>query len=242
MARPAEDALLEVGAFVQQVFLLSLTAAFNPTLLTATTVMLLLPNPRRLMLGFWLGGLMTSVTIGLVIVFTLKSSGVVGTARDQVSPGVDIALGVLVSILAVALWTEQDRRVAARRSRRSRRRESNDPPRWRRALDAGRARDAFVVGALLTLPGASYLAALTRLSKLDYPTATTVAVVIGFNLVMLILLEAPLVAFSIAPARTERAIARIKAWAAARGRYYASRVLAVVGVALIVRGIIELLA
>ena len=32
------------------------------------------------------------------------------------------------------------------------------PPRWQRALGRGSARVTFVVGAMLTLPGASYLA------------------------------------------------------------------------------------
>jgi hypothetical protein len=56
---------------VGQVFLLSLTAALNPILVGASTVMLLLPDPRKLMLGYLLGGLTTSITLGLVIVFAL---------------------------------------------------------------------------------------------------------------------------------------------------------------------------
>ena len=44
-----------------QVVLLSLTSALNPTLITATTVMLLLPNPFRLMLGYWLGAMAMSI-------------------------------------------------------------------------------------------------------------------------------------------------------------------------------------
>ena len=51
---------------VGQVFLLSLLAALNPVLVGASTVMLLLPNPKRLMFGYLLGALMTSITLGLV--------------------------------------------------------------------------------------------------------------------------------------------------------------------------------
>ena len=54
------------------VFLFSVTAMANPSLLAATTVMLLLPNPK-LMLGYLLGALMTSITLGLVIVFRLRT-------------------------------------------------------------------------------------------------------------------------------------------------------------------------
>jgi hypothetical protein len=53
-----------------QVILLSLTASLNPTLVAATTVMLLLPSPSRLMLGYLLGAHVTSITLGLVIVFS----------------------------------------------------------------------------------------------------------------------------------------------------------------------------
>ena len=37
------------------IFLLSLVAMFNPTLLAAVTIMMLIPNPKRLMLGYLLG-------------------------------------------------------------------------------------------------------------------------------------------------------------------------------------------
>ena len=40
---------------MSKIFLFSLTAALNPTLLAATTVMLLLPKPKRLLLGYLLG-------------------------------------------------------------------------------------------------------------------------------------------------------------------------------------------
>ena len=56
---------------MSQVILLSLTASLNPTLVAATTVMLLLPSPTKLMLGYLLGAYMTSITLGLVIVFSV---------------------------------------------------------------------------------------------------------------------------------------------------------------------------
>ena len=58
-------------------FVLALLASLNPTLLAATTVMLILSNPGRLMLGYLLGAMMTSVTLGVVIVFSLNDTSVV---------------------------------------------------------------------------------------------------------------------------------------------------------------------
>jgi hypothetical protein len=69
---------------------------------------------------------------------------------------------------------------------------------------------------------ASYLAGLDRLSKLHYSTAATLLVVLAFNLVMLILLEAPLMAFAVAPARTPSAVDQAKAWAGRRGRLFSA--------------------
>jgi Sap, sulfolipid-1-addressing protein len=223
---------------VDRVFLLSLTAALNPTLVAATTVMLLLPSPSRLMLGYWLGAMLTSITLGVVIVRTLGGSGAVSTTRHTLSPAADLALGALALTLAAVIGRGRRHRLAERRARR---RQDKPPPRWQRTLRKGNARTTFVVGALLTLPGASYLAGLDALSRLDYSTAGEVAVVVGFNLVMLILLEAPLVAFAIAPAWTPHAVDRAKGWAARHSRKVATWGLGLIGAALVVKGIVGLL-
>jgi hypothetical protein len=222
-----------------QVFVLSLTAALNPTLLTATTVMLLLPKPKRLLLGYWLGAMLTSITLGLVIVFAVLDSRAVSTTKHSLSPAADIALGVLAIVLAVVIGTGRDKPVTARRAKR---REGKEPPRWQRSLNRGTARTTFVIGALLTLPGASYLAGLTRIHKLDYSTAGTVVVVVGFNLVMLVLLEGPLLAFALAPHRAHEWIESAKAWVGSHARRYATRFFAVIGVALVIKGIIGLVS
>ena len=78
---------------MSRIVLLSLTASLNPTLLAATTVMLLLDRPARLMLGYLTGALLTSITLGLIIVFSLSGSGAAKTTQATVSPGVDVALG-----------------------------------------------------------------------------------------------------------------------------------------------------
>jgi hypothetical protein len=220
------------------VAVLSLTAALNPTLLTATAVMLLLPNSRRLMVGYWLGAVLTSITIGLVIVFALQDSSAVSTAKKTLSPLTDIALGAIVLVVALVLATGRDRPFVERRAKRK---EGKGAPRWQRTLSKGTARTTFAIGALLTLPGASYLAGLTRISKLNYATGTTVLLVVGFNLVMLILLEGPLVAFALAPDWAVGAIDRGRTYLAMHGRRFVVRGLVLVGAALVIKGIVGLL-
>jgi hypothetical protein len=223
---------------VGDVFLLSLTAALNPTLVAVTALLLLLPNPKRLMLGYWLGAMMTSITLGLLIVRALENSDVVSTTQHTISPAADIVLGGLALIIAAVFASGRDERY---RERRAKRNEDKPPPRWQRELSRGNARTTFVVGALLTLPGASYLAGLTRLSKLDYSTAATALAVVAFNLVMLMLLELAMLAFVVAPERTPAAIDRAKAWAGIHGRRFAVHGLEVIGALLMIRGALGLI-
>ena len=94
-----------------------------------------------------------------------------------------------------------------------------------------------MVGALLSLPGASYLAGLDQIHKLKYSTAGTVLLVIGFNLVMLWLLEVPLASFVIAPDWTPRAIERAKNWVSRHAHVFAVRGFAALGALLVITGI-----
>jgi Sap, sulfolipid-1-addressing protein len=220
---------------------LSFTAAFNPTLLAATTVMLLLPHPARLMLGYYLGAMLTSITLGLVIVFSIPNSSTTNTTENTLSPVADIVIGAIMLVLALVLATGRDEPIQERRAKRREAKKDTQPPRWQRAMSNGSPRTTFVIGALLTLPGASYLAGLDKLSKLNYSTTVTVLVVIGFNLVMLILLEAPIVAFAVAPEWTPDAIDRGKAWVSRHARKFAVYGLTGVGVTLVGKGIVGLL-
>ena len=76
------------------IFLLSLVAAANASLLAAVTVMLFLPSPKRLLLGYLAGALLTSLTIGFLVVFVVDDASATSTAENSVSPSIDVALGL----------------------------------------------------------------------------------------------------------------------------------------------------
>ena len=225
-----------------EVILLSLTASLNPTLVAATTVMLLLDRPAKLMAGYLLGAYMTSVTLGLVIVFSLSNSSASSTTENTLSPAADIGLGAVALAVAFALHTGRADRLRARRRDRKQAKGPKEPARWQRELSKGSPRITFVVGALLTLPGASYLAGLDQIHKLKYSTPVTVLVVIGFNVVMLWLLEVPLASFLIAPQWTPRAIQRAKLWVSRHAHLFAVRGFTALGSLLIVKGIVGLVS
>ena len=92
-----------MGGDLADIFVLSLVAVANPTLLAATTVMMLLPNPRRLMAGYLLGAYTTSITSGILVVYALNHSHVTSTAKHTISPAEDIAVGVLCLVMAYVL-------------------------------------------------------------------------------------------------------------------------------------------
>jgi hypothetical protein len=226
---------------MSRVLLFSLTAMVNPTLVAATTVMLLLPSPKKLMLGYLLGAYLMSITIGCVIAFALGSSGAVSTAEHTINPAADLVVGAVFLLIGFVIRTNRDRRLRDRRARRRTREEPKKTPRWQQALRKGNPRITFVVGAALSLPGASYLAGLDSLAKLKYGNVEVVLTVILMNLIMLALLEIPLLSFAIAPDWTPKALERVKATFREHGHAIASSVAIVLGSLLVLRGVITLL-
>lgn len=222
-----------------KVFSLSLTAALNPTLLAAVTVMLTLTSPKRLLLGYLAGAWFTSLTLGLVLVFTLSSSSTSGTAKHTVNPVLNFALGAIILVTVFVVATGRDKRRQARRERKREAAKDKPPPRWKRQLSKGSARDTFLVGVLLSFPGASYIAGMDTLHKQNIGTAGTVLAVIGFNAVMLLLLELPLLGYATRPEWTATTVTRFNDFLSRRGGRVALIGATVIGVALLVRGAVN---
>jgi hypothetical protein len=225
------------------VVVLALTAALNPTELAATTVMLLLPSPERLMFGYWLGAMLAGVVAGLVIVFAINGTGAEHTTSHTVGPVVWLVVGALLVVAAVALAKGEDRRVRKRRTARQEKKgEEKKTPKWQKRLQDGNAWHTFAVGIVLSFPGASYLAALDRITHLHYSTLVIVLVLIGFNLIQNLLLEIPMLAFKIWPEATPAAIDHAKAWLSRHGREYAAWALGLLGVAVAIPSVIALVS
>jgi Sap, sulfolipid-1-addressing protein len=226
---------------VTEILPLALAAALNPTLLTATTIMLVLPNPSRLLLGYLCGAMLTSVTLGCVIVFAVGGdSSTTDTAEHTLNPVADLVLGGLILLIAFVVGTGRDTRRRARAERKKAADADKGPPKWKQVLSQGSPRTTFVVGALLTLPGASYLAGLSKIAKQDASTASSVLMIVGFNLVMLILLEVPVIGYAFSPEKTASTVERFTAWLSRNGGRVALIAAVVVGAGLAGRGVVEL--
>ena len=114
------------------IFLLSLVAAANATLLAAVTVMLFLPSPKRLLLGYLAGALLISLSVGFVVVFVVHDSSATSTARSTVSPSIDIVFGAISLLVAYVLAGGHDQKLKERRKKKKGdmgRRPRSRPPR-----------------------------------------------------------------------------------------------------------------
>jgi hypothetical protein len=197
------------------------------------------------MLGYLLGAYVTSITLGLLIVFSLNDSSSVSTAKQSLSPVEDIVAGLLLLLVAFVLGGGRAQQLRDRRRERKEKKQGSGEAKKslpERMLGSGSARVTFAAGVILTFPGVSYLTALDRMAKLDAGTAATVALVIGFCLMQQLLLEVPLLGYALAPERTQRGVVAFREWLARNGRRAGTIGAAVLGCLLLLRGLIELIS
>ncbi len=229
------------------IFLLSLLAMFNPTLLAAVTLMLLTEHPKKLMLGYLLGAYTTSITVGLAIVFALHDSGAVSTSKQTIGPIEDLVIGALLLLVAFVLGTDRDQPLRERRQKRKLAKQAKKggekkEPLPMRLLGRGSPRIAFVVGLLLSFPGVSYLAGLSHIDKLGAAAVPTALLVVAFCLVQQLLLEVPLVGYILRPEAAQGAVDGFRDWLGRNGRRAGIGVAVVLGALLVIRGIAGLVS
>ena len=216
-----------------EILLLAVASAFWPTLILVVVVALRLEHPIRILVFFVAGALLTTISIGLAIVFTLDGTTVGSGSSRSVSAAIYLIAGVLSLVAAGVLW-----RIGSRPRK-------PKPPRTRpslaeRSVERG-APVAFAAGVVLNIiPGTFPFVALVDIARLDVGDAAKVAAVVVFYVIMLAFAEVPIVAYLVAPERTIAATNAFNDWLARNGRRVAAGVLAAVGLYLVVRGLVKL--
>jgi Sap, sulfolipid-1-addressing protein len=226
--------------------LAAVVSAINPALLAVVTAMLLLPNPKRLMIGYLVGAYVAGLGAGLAIVFSLRGTSVVSTSRHQVAPGEDLAIGLLLLFIAYLLWGRYQgpirqwwRERKAAQAAKQRRQDSKHKESWdERMLKKGSVGVTFVVGLVTNLPSAAYIGALGHIAHLNPGVVPTILLVVAFCVVQFVFAELPLVGYIRDPERTEDRVNRFKAWLSANSRRIGTIIAAGLGVLLIVRAVI----
>ena len=200
---------------VAEILLLGVLAAFWPTLLVVVIVAIRAPHPFRILIAFLVGGLLTCVTIGAVVIHLLRKSELISDSQHTTDPVVEITCGVLALVAAYALGTQ------CRGSPQA----------------TGGVFLAFGVGIVLNIvPGVVPIVAIKDIAELDIGRAETLTVLLAFYVIMFSFVEIPLVGYVFAPSRTQSAVTRFNAWLNVNAIRLGIWALVAAGLYLIVRG------
>jgi hypothetical protein len=218
--------------------LLAVASAFWPILVVVDLVALRTPRPVPLLAWFLAGGLLTTISEGLVIVFVLEGT-TVGSSRPSVGGWGNVIGGCVALLVAYVL------RARAARSRDER------PPtqgaekktsRTERMIEDG-GLYAFGAGVVLNVfPGVFPLIALRTISSLSYGNSAKILLVIGLYVCTFALIEIPLVGLLVAQARVEPWVRGLNSWLDRNGRRIGIDLLGIVGLALVARGVVQLVS
>jgi Sap, sulfolipid-1-addressing protein len=215
---------------------LALAAACWPVLIGVDLVALRTPQPARVLGNFIAAGLLTTITVGLLLVYFLDQTSLPTTHRHTFGPVVATVAGL---VALGAAWYLLRRR-ARKRALEGEPKEAGPPSRTERLLSQG-GRIAFGAGVLLCIfPGVLPLVALQKISVHNAAFSETFLLVVGFYLVMFLLVEIPFVGFLVAPAATARLTERFNAWLDRNGLLVAAGVLGLAGAYLLVSGCVAL--
>jgi hypothetical protein len=201
-------------------FALAFASALNPKLLALDLLLIENRRPRAMFLCVLLGGMTVALTVGLLDVLTIHADAI--SSQGKASAGVDLALGLLLLVVGTLLATGRlhGRRRASvpagtgpteQPQKKKEKKEKKDG--WaQRALAEPRLGLAMLVGALIGLPGASYIAALHHLVAGKYSTVTQVVAVVVFVVIDFLLIIIPFAFLELWPEATKARLKGTQAW------------------------------
>lgn len=207
---------------------MAVVVSFEPFRIGMTVLILNRPRPVMQLLAFLCGGFVMGVTVGLVVLFVVRSA----ISPEQFTlPRVQIAIGVLALLTAAVLAVPA---IGPRRP-------TDRLPPWTRRLAEGRSLwVAGLAGLGIALPSIDYLAALAVIAASGADTATQIGALFTFNAVAFALVEIPLLAYLVAPARTQASMTSLHAWLRSRRRRDVAALVAAFGCVLLGVGLLAL--
>jgi hypothetical protein len=228
-------------------FGLAFLAGLNPKLLALDLLLIENRRPRAMFLWLLVGGLTVGVTIGLldVLVFHLDAIN----HQGSVSAGVDLALGLLLLVAGALVGTG---RLHGRRKtpvpagdrqpekpEKPEKKEKKDS--WaQRLLAEPRFALAVLVGAVIGIPGASYLTALHHLVAGNYSTTTQVVAVFVFVLIAFWPIIIPFAFLELRPETTKARLKRSQVWLLSHAKQLVVAVALVLGAYLTISALVRL--
>jgi hypothetical protein len=224
-------------------FALAFLSALNPKLLALDLLLIENRRPRAMFVCLLLGGMTVALTIGLLDVLAFHADAI--KAQGTVSAGVDLALGLALLTAGALLATG---RLHGRRKapvpvpagdQQPDKPEQKDS--WaRRALGEPRLGLAMLVGAVIGIPGASYLTALHILVTGTSSTATQVLAVVLFVVIDFLLILIPFAFLELRPQATKALLKHTQDWLLSHALQLMATIALLLGAYLAISGLIRL--
>ena len=224
-----------------QFFGLAFLSALNPKLLAIDLLLIENRRPRMMFLCLLLGGMTVALAIGLLDVLVFLADAI--STQGSVSAGVDLALGLLLVAVGGLLATgrlhgRQRTPVPA----------GDVPPEkpgkkdaWAvRVLREPRFGLAMLVGALIGLPGASYLAALHLLVTGKSSTASQVTAVVLFVIINFALIIIPYAFLEFRPVATKARLKHAQDWIRTHALQLMATIALLLGAYLVISALVRL--
>src|SRR5213082_2162968 len=218
--------------------LLAIASAFWPILVVVDLIALRTPQPVPLLAWFLAGGLLTTISEGLVIVFALEGT-TLGSSRSSAGGWANIIGGCIALLVAYVL---RARAARSRNERPAARTPAKKASRTERMIDHG-GPYAFGAGLVLNIfPGIFPLIALRTISSLNNGNEAKILLIIGLYVCTFALIEVTLIRLLVAPERVESWVRDLNSWLDRNGKRIGIDALGAVGLILLVRGIAQLVA
>jgi hypothetical protein len=204
------------------VLVMAIAVSLEPFRIGMTVLMLNRPRPILQLFAFLTGGVVMAATVGLAVLFLFRP--LLSGSPHFTLPNVQIVIGLLALLMAALLFVGV---MPAPQL----------PLRARRIVHAPSLWVAGTAGLGIALPSVDYLAVLAVIVASDAAATTQLGALLMFNVVAFALVELPLVAYLLAPARTRAFMAALNDWIQSRRRRGVAAVLTAVGCVLVVAGI-----
>ncbi len=217
-----------------QALALALAASVYPPAVAAVIALGRGAEVRSRVFAFVLAAGLVTYAVGALILYALVELGATGSHHLTPGAAVDVALGVLLMLLALRLHRKRPDPAAAVPTA------SATSSKIERYLESRRL--AFVLGIVLyVLPSPIYIGAVKAIADANLSTSGELASLVGVVAVMLWMIELPMLMLLVVPDRAAGALERINLWFARNGRSLAIVAAAGVGVYLIVKGLHQLI-
>ncbi len=213
-----------------QAFALALAASIYPPAVAAIIALGRGSHVRSRVAVFVLAAAAITYALGAVMLFVLVELGATGSIHRTPSAAVDLALGVLLIVLAIYLYRRRPRTPKA-----------SGNSKIDRYLRSRRL--AFVLGlTLYAVPSPIYVGAVKEVADAKLSSSDQLLALLAIVAVMLWLIELPMLMLLAVPDRASSVLERINRWFALRGRLLAVILSAAAGIFLIIEGTGDLIA